>query len=323
MTIYLFWGQEEFNLEQKMSELKNKYVTPEFATMSYKVYDGPEFEELREALCTSPFMFGSVFIRIDISKYFGGGKKEIVFTDKELKYLEEILANINENTHVAFVYKIPANTTKKIDTRKKIYKIISKYAKVEEFPQYKSYDKELLIWIKKQAKTKDINLNEQSAKVLIDTIGASLRALDNELEKLKIFKHPKKEITIEDIKTICPQGEDVFKIIDFYTSGKKDLALDEIRKLGEKQHHLATLATLNTNIRNALNIKLLAEKYSSLEISRQLGKHEYWIKLQLEKLRNVPTNNLLELKLKLTEAEYNIKSGKIATPSLALELAFL
>ena len=321
MSIWLIWGQEDFNIENKLAELKKKYVVPEFASMSYKFFTNPSFDELAEILCTPPFMFGSLFIVINCENYFSGSKKEVAFSDKDLKKLDEIFANLNENTHVAFVYKIPRDVPKKIDTRRKLYKTIAKYAEVIEYPQFRSYDKELVQWIKKQAKTKDINCNDACAKLLVEVCGVNLRVLDGELEKLKLSIYPSKDINDSTIKEICNPVEDVFKIIDLYLENKRDCALNELKKLNEKQHYLITLASINTTVRKTLNLKLLSKNYSAAQISQQTGMHEYRVKLQLEKLNKVSENQLITLKNKLTRAEYMSRSGLEA--EMAIEMAFI
>ncbi len=321
MTSYFFWGKEEFNIEAQVSELKKKFVNPEFQAMSYKIYNNPSVPALIEAISTQPFMFGSMLVLINCEKLFLSAKSEA--SDNELKSLSNALENLNENVHVVLSCKIPRDENKKVDTRKKLYKTISKCAKVVEFPEYKNYDKELPNWIKKQSKEKDINLSDSTIKALIDNVGVNLRNLDGELEKLKLFKHPKKEITPEDIKTVCTQTQDVFKLIDLYIEGKKDLAVDELRKLSERQHYLMTLATLNTNLRSSIAIKIDSKTMSPFEISQKIKLHEYVVKLRLEKLRSISLDALINLKQNLTKAEKQIKTGEIANPMLALELAML
>ena len=321
MSIYLLWGQEDFNLEKKLAELKNKYVQPEFADLSSKNLNSPSFEELVEALCTPPFMLGSVLITINCEKYFSGGKKEIEFSDNELKQLDEILQTMNKDTHAVFVYKIPRDVNKKIDTRRKLYKTLAKYAQVEEFPQFRSYDKGLIQWIKQQAKLKEINCSEGCALILVEVCGANLRTLDSELEKLKLSIYPKKDITENAIKEICNPAEDVFKILDLYIANRRDMALNELKLINEKQHYLITLATLNTTVRNALNMKLLSEeRLSAAEISQTVGIHEYRVKLQLEKLRNITTEQLIKFKKNLVNAEYQSRNGMPV--ELAIDIAF-
>jgi len=322
MTLYFFWGKEEFNIDARVGELRKRFVNPAFQAMSYKIFNNPSFSELIEAVSTQPFMFGGCLSVIHCNKYFLAGKKEVELDDNELKRLEEAFESLSESVQIALVCKIPRDENKKVDTRKKLYKIIAKHAQVSEFPEYRSYDKELVNWIRKQAKEKEITISDNNAKLLVGTVGVNLRNLDSELEKLKLFKHPSKEISEADIKTVCNETQDIFKVIDFYVEGKRDLAVEELRKLHDKQHYLQTLATLHTNLRSSILMKIDSATMSPYEISQKLRLHEYVIKLRLEKLQKVSLESLVTLKQNLTKAETEIKTGKLSYHT-ALELAFL
>ncbi len=323
MASYLFWGQEEFNIENRIKTLRKKLINPQFQAMSYKVFNNPAPETLIEVISTQPFMFGNMLILINCEKYFLNTKEKFDFTDRNLKQIEEILGNLSENVHIIFNCQIPRDENKKIDTRRKIYKTIVKSALVEEFPQYRTYDKELVNWIKKQCKNKDITLADNPIKTLIECVGANLRHLDGELEKLKLFKYPKKEISTNDIKSICTQTQDIFKLLDLYIENKKALALAEFKKLNEKQHSLAILSSLQTNLRSTIAIKIDSKKMNTYEIGQKLKLHEYVVKLRLEKLRNIELKDLIKLKQDLTKAELQMKTGELNPPEMALELALL
>ena len=189
MAVYFFYGDEEFNIEQEINKLK-KGLDKNFLEMSLKIYDNPKFADLISILRTQPMMFGKMLIIIKSDEYFSKA-----FDDKELKQIEEALENNNENLDIVFVVELPRNEGKKLDSRKKIFKILSKY-NAREFatiPTYKTA--ELENWIKKQAKLKDISLDSEAISAMITQIGNNLREIDGELEKLKLFVYPQKQIT--------------------------------------------------------------------------------------------------------------------------------
>ena len=176
MAVYFFYGDEEFNIEQEINKLK-KGLDKNFLEMSLKIYDNPKFADLISILRTQPMMFGKMLIIIKSDEYFSKA-----FDDKELKQIEEALENNNENLDIVFVVELPRNEGKKLDSRKKIFKILSKY-NAREFatiPTYKTA--ELENWIKKQAKLKDISLDSEAISEMIKQIGNNLREIDGELE---------------------------------------------------------------------------------------------------------------------------------------------
>lgn len=313
MAVYFFYGDEEFNIEQEINKLK-KGLDKNFLEMSLKIYDNPKFADLISILRTQPMMFGKMLIIIKSDEYFSKA-----FDDKELKQIEEALENNNENLDIVFVVELPRNEGKKLDSRKKIFKILSKY-NAREFatiPTYKTAELENLI--KKQAKLKDISLDSEAISAMITQIGNNLREIDGELEKLKLFVYPQKQITKKMVQELCISNEDLFAFSDYIMTGEKDKALLEYRKLLEKKFCLEIVSALQTMLRKWIILKAKASECNSFELSKLTGQHEYVVKLSLQKLKNTNLKDLVKLKQNLTDAELKIKSGQSLYPEKEVE----
>lgn len=321
--LYFFYGQEEFNIETEVEKIKSKTLDKTFAAANYHVYNNPAFQELTEILQTAPLMFGKVVSLINCEKYFFDIKGKINFEDRELKILEGILERIPDALTVIFVCKIPRNELKKIDSRRKIFKIISKYAQVSEFPEFKSYQKEYAAWLQKRIKQKDLFASSDTVNFLIERLGTNLRVVDNELEKLKLAIYPEKNVKKEDIERVCSATQDIFLLTDYILQGKRDLALLEYKKLCREKHYLEIAAVLQTNFSKLLGLKVDSLTMSPAEISRKTGMHEFLVKKQLEKVRNVPADKIIKIRKNLLEAEYRIKTGDMQFGDLPVELAIL
>ena len=50
MAVFLFWGQEEYLMEQEIKKLKNQLLDAAFVAMAYKVFDNPSFNTLMDIL---------------------------------------------------------------------------------------------------------------------------------------------------------------------------------------------------------------------------------------------------------------------------------
>ena len=61
----------------------------------------------------------------------------------------------------------------------------------------------------------------------------------------------------------------------------------------------------------------------SWDLAAKLNQNEFVVKKNLEKISKIPLEELIRLKINLTKAEYNLKSGTIKDPICALELAFV
>lgn len=321
--LYFFFGQEEFNIEIEIEKIKSKTVDKTFVAANYRVYNNPVFSELIEILQSAPLMFGKVLSVINCEKYFFDIKGKINFEDKELKILENILQTVPDALTVIFVCKIPRDEIKKIDTRRKIYKIISKYAQISEFPEFKPYQKEYAAWIQKRLKQKELFASSDTVSFLIERLGTNLRIVDNELEKIKLSIYPEKNIKNADIEKICTSTQDIFLLTDYILLGKKDLALSEYKKLCTEKHYLEIAAVLQTNFSRLLGLKVDSLSMSASEISRKTGMHEFVVKKQLEKLKNIPADKIIGIRRRLLEAEYLMKSGDMQFGDLAVELAIM
>ena len=313
MAIYFYYGDEEFNIEQEVNKLK-KGLDKNFLEMSLKTYDNPKFADLISILRTQPMMFGKMLVIIKSNDYFTKA-----FDDKELKQIEEALEDNNENLDIVFVAELPRNEGKKLDSRKKFFKLLSKY-NLKEFPSIPTYKTaELESWIRKQAKSKELEITSDAASAMISQIGNNLREINGELEKLKLFIYPKKQITTEMVKELCISNEDLFAFSDYLMKGEKDKALLEYRKLLEKKFCLEIVAALQTMLRKWILLKANSSKCSAFELSKLTGQHEYVVKLNLQKLKNTSLKDLVKLKQNLTEAEFKIKSGQSLSPETEVE----
>ena len=311
--INFFYGDEEFNIEQEILKLKSK-LDKNFLDMSFKTYDNPKFADLVAILRTQPMMFGKMLIIIKANDYFNKA-----FEDKELKQIEEALEGNNDNLDIVFVAEYPRNEGKKPDSRKKFFKLLSKY-NVKEFPSIPTYKTaELEAWIKKHAK--DLNFTSDAVTALISQVGNNLRELNGEIEKLKLFIYPNKNVSKEMVQEYCISNEDLFAFSDFLMKGETDKALLEYRKLLEKKFVLEIVSALQTMIRKWITLKAKASEYSAFDLSKMTGMHEYVVKLNLQKLKNTSLKDLVKLKQNLTDAEFKIKSGQALDPDTEVENA--
>lgn len=317
MAVYFLYGEEDFNIEAEITKLK-KGLDKNFLEMSYKTYDSPKFPDLVAILRSQPMMFGKMLIVINCLDYFSK-----TFDDKQIKEIESAIEGNNENLDIVFVAALPRDGGKKLDSRKKFFKLLAKQNAKEcaPIPTYKTA--ELEEWVKKQAKSKSLKINPDAITALISQVGNNLRQLDGELEKLKLMCYPDKVATPDMVKEICISNEDLFAFSDFLMQGEKDKALFEYRKLLEKKYPLEILSTLQTMLRRWIVLKAKSSELSSFELARLTGQHEYVVKLTLQKLKKANLKELVALKKRLTDAEYKIKSGQSFNVEEEVENAFL
>lgn len=313
--IYFFYGGEDFDIEREVEKLK-KGLDKNFLEMSFKTYDNPKFPDLIAILRSQPMMFGKMLIVINCLDYFSK-----TFEDKEMKEIEKAIEDNNENLDIVFVAQLPRNEGKKLDSRKKFFKLLSKQNAKEcaVIPTYKTA--ELEARITKLGKEKSIKLDKNALTAIISQIGNNLRQIDKELDKAKLFAYPNDVVTADIVKEICISNEDLFAFSDLLMENEIDKALLEYRKLLVTRYPLEILSTLQTMLRRWIILKAKGQSASSFELSKMTGMHEYVVKLTLQKLKKNSLKNLVRLKQNLTEAEYNIKAGLVLDVAKEVENA--
>jgi len=308
--IYFFYGDEEFNISNEVRKFKD-LLDKSFIEMSYKYYSNPKFPDFVAALKTQPMMFGKMLLEINCLNYLCGKSDDKSFDDKQIAQIKDALDNCGENLDIILTAVIPEDSQKKIDKRKKIFKLFSKYNAKEflKIPSYKTA--ELEGWIKQRAATKELKISDDVAATILLQVGSNLRLLDSELEKLKIYAGDK-AVTKDMVKEICVINEDIFTFADYLISGNKTKALEEYHKLLSKKHPLEILSVLQTLVHGKIQVKANSAKYSPDEIAKLLNMHPYRAKLEVQKVKNISLKSLVKLKENITEAEYKIKTGQSA-----------
>ncbi len=320
MAVYFFYGDEDFNIDLEIEKLKTK-LNQDFIAMNFQTLDNPEYSELITALRTPPMMFGEMLVLINAERYFSSQKN--YFEDNELEDIEDALKNNPEALNIVFIVKLPRDEGKKLDSRRKLYKILTKY-KSQEFAAFKTYKTaDISAWIKNHAKkSKDLTLQEDAIELLIEQIGNNLRQFDGELDKLKLIAHPQKVVTKKMVEEIVISNQDLFNITELLMKNRKDEALLEFKKLTDKKHPLEILAAIQTMLKKWITLKT-KNSVSVSELSKLTGMHEFVIKQTLAKLKNTKISDLVNLKQNLFNVECKIKSAEALDLISEVEIALI
>ncbi len=324
MPIHFLWGDEDYLIEDALKKIKKEILKDDINALNYRSIDNPSFSLFSEVLRTNAMMFGDVVIQIKCPKYFLTAKGEQKLDDKQTAELISALNNVSERVHIILVCPTPRGEKKKPDSRKKLYKELQKLTKPQEFQSFRNYEEYKIIPIlSKIASEKGLKLPQKEASYLIQTTGASLRDLSNQLEKLKLYAYPNNIVTCEMIEKIAVNNADIMTVADLILKKQYNNALKLIFEVLQKEHYLPLMALIQTMFSNFVKTKLYSDKMSSFDLAVKLNQNEYVVKMNIQKLRNVELDELVRLKINLEEAEYNLKSGNIKDPILAFEQAFL
>ncbi|NLF83588.1 MAG: DNA polymerase III subunit delta [Candidatus Gastranaerophilales bacterium] len=320
MPAYIYWGEEEYNLENAVKELRDKVVDPQFAMLSHKILNEPGEKQILEAARTVPMMLGNLLIEVRTTSLFFRGKRSLPSDDPIMKQLAEAIEKLDKRIHLLFVCPVERESGKKIDSVMKLVKTIQKCGEIIEFPAFKYYEEDKVVqWLTKQAEKRNLKLETKAALSLVRDMGADLRKLDMELEKIAVAIHPRSAIKLDDVKDVVSTNENVFLFAEYWLNNDAGKALSELHRLFEKNDPVKIAATLQTVTRRWLKIKTEAKTKNSFEISKVVNMHKFVVEKELEKLRKIPEERLFSLRESLKNTEYKIKSGELP-PQMALEL---
>lgn len=324
MPIDFLWGDEDYLIEKAVNKIKDEVLKGDVNELNYRLVDNPSFSLFSELLRTNAMMFGDIVIVIKCQKYFLESKSKEKLDDKQTQELINALNNISDRVHFILVCPTPRGERKKPDSRKKLYKEILKLTKPQEFPSYKSYEEYKLIpVIKKMASELDLKINQDEASLLVQTVGTSLRDISVQLEKLKLYSYPDNLITSDMIRNVVSVNCDIFSLVDLILEKKYADALSLISDIIQKEHYLVSLAFIQTVFTNLLKIKIYSKTMSTFDLAVKLNQNEFIVKKNIQKLAHVSLDELIRLKINLSDAEYKLKTGTVKDPLCAYEMAFV
>lgn len=304
--VYLLYGTKDFQINEEI-----KKITKNQNEMNINKYDLDNSliqNAIEDAETIS--MFGDKkTVIIDNANMFTGT------TSKDSEIIENYLNHINSHTNLIFLVH-----NEKLDTRKKITKLIKKVGIVKEFND----ELNQTTLIKKLFN--GYNIENKTINLFLNRIGNNPLIIKNEINKIKIYKGDDKTITDEDILNLTTKKVeiDIFKLIDYIVKKDKDKALElyyEMLKMNEEP--IKIIVILANQFRLMYQSKELLKKgYSEKDIASTLKIHPYRIKLAIQNGRNYTKETLLKYLNSLADIDIGIKTGTL-NKDLALELFIL
>ena len=304
--VYLLYGTKDFEIEEEIKKLSKGI--DEMNISKYDLNNDMLSLALEDAKTMSLFGDKKLVI-VDNANMFTGS------TSKDNELIEEYLNHINENTTLVLIVH-----NDKLDTRKKITKLIKKVGKVQEFND--ELDTTSLV----RRLFKDYNIDYKTIQLFIDRVGSNPLIIQSEINKIKIYKDNDKNITEEDILNLTAKliEIDIFKLIDYIVRKNKEKALElyyEMLKMNEEPIKIVVILANQFRIMYQSK-ELLKKGYSEKDIANTLKIHPYRVKLAIQNSRNYTSDILLKNLNALADIDIGIKTGTI-NKDLALELFIL
>lgn len=302
---YLLYGPEGYLRKQNYSKLISYLVEPG-DTMNCTVYQGSgvEIEKIIDLAETLPFFASR---RVIVLKDTGIFK---IANDLLIEYLDDQAPD----TIIIFLEE-------DVDKRSRLFKKVDSEGLTVEY--VRQNEKILFSWINSRMKSVQKTMLDSVKGHLLDLTGENMELIDKELEKLITYAWDRPEITLQDVKLLCPnQLEDqIFEMVRAISEKKQEQALKYYYELlGLKVAPIKILVLINRQFQQILHLRDSKKKgLSESSIASTWGMRDFIVRNILSQSRNYDLEQVrkaLELGI---QTDQDIKEGRI-TDQLAVEL---
>lgn len=303
-NVFLFIGNEELMIKNKIDKLVNSLTTNQYNINTYDMQINNVAMAIQDCL-TPPFLSDEKVVIIKNPLFLTKNKCEI---EHRLDMLESYLDNIVDTSYLI----IDASGLKIEDTNSLVKKIKQK-AEVSETRELSQV--EMKGWLKRKFGLMNKEISDSAVELFFERIGWNLLTANNEFEKVVNYVGEREEINIRDIeKVVVKELEtDVFQLTNALQDGNKSkiiLIYQDLVKAGNDPVKL--LGLVSKTIKDTYNVCLMLEQgYKQIDIANTLGVstgRAYYI---IKSARNFKVEILENLLTKLHDLDYRIKTGKI------------
>ena len=307
MSIYLYWGEDDFTLTQAVNELRESALDSSWASFNYDKIspDQPDavIQGLNQAM-TPPF---------------GMGKRLVWLVETTVcqQCSENLLAELERTLPLIPEECVLLLTTRnRPDGRLKSTKLLQKHAHIREFPLIPPWKTEQLVQqVQSYSQKVGVKLTGGSAELLAQSVGNDTRQLFNELEKLRLYAgksgKPLDETQVAMLVTSNTQNS--LQLAAAILQGDGAKALELVADLMDRNEPaLRIIATLIGQFRTWLWVKLMLSEgerdqkaiASAAEIANP--KRIYFLSREVQSLSLTQLTATLGI---LLELEVNLKRG--------------
>ena len=304
-NVYLITGSNDSVINNTVSDILKQVNCDDNNKIIYNLKENTISDVIEEANTVSLFRSNKVIL-----VYSSGIDK---LDDEELiMYLN----NYNKDVYLIFIVE-------KSDARKKIVKLINeKGISIDSDNVDKSYNKNYVV---SYLKDNGYKMNSNVIECFLSRVSDNINDIRNELDKLFIYKLDDKNISLDDVKLITYDNTD--NIIYEFTNAL--LEKDENKAISMYHSFIDSnmaidyiVASIYNSYKTLYQIKELNKNNSIRDISKTIGKKEYYVEKMLYRSMNYNDNELLDIIHTLAMIDKNYKSG-LCNPVMEVELFIL
>jgi DNA polymerase-3 subunit delta len=327
---YILHGEDELSRTEAIAKLRAKMGDPQFADLNTTQFDGRKvsLSELQHACDSVPFLADNRLVivtgmltRMDPRRAKNeddGEESEEEANPTLSKDLAAYLDRLPDTTRLIFVES--KSLAKNNPILKHAASADSKHAYVKEFvaPTERALPK----WIQDRVTAKGGTIEGAAIADLAAHVGTDLRLLDNEIEKLMVYRL-NESIRAQDVQLLVASvhESDIFALVDAIGRREANTALKLLH--AQLDHNAAPgylLSMITRQFRLLLQMKDLATRGRTVDAAReQLKMHPFVANKTWTQALNFSLPQLEAIYQKLLDVDISIKTGR-SEPVLALDV---
>ncbi|VAV82402.1 hypothetical protein MNBD_DELTA01-903 [hydrothermal vent metagenome] len=303
-----FYGDEDLLIEEAITAIKRKYLSPGFESMNLQVYEGNSFNPV-DAVGVANTM--PAFSEMRIVIIAGAESMKAAEQKAMLAYVKEP----SPSTALIFFAR-----TYKVNKTAALFKYINSKRWAKLFRELS--EDEAARWAENYAGESGKRLSGTAAKRLIGITGTRLRDLRGELDKLVSYVGAADIIEERDVEQSALQIKDdnSFDLADAMAARKLGAALALLKVLSGEEP-LMVIGALGWHFRQLLRVKSLSrEGLDPYKLSGRLRVSGANLRRYLAGCRNYSEAELLMVIKRLGAADTAIKTGQLPGDMALLRL---
>lgn len=308
-SIYLFYGEETYLLENAVKRIKKSFGDL-ILGINYIQINETNIENLISDIETPAFGYNKKLIIVKNAGMFKKDKKgmpkgNLDLSNKIAKYIEENAKQLEETVVLIFI--------EEEITKNDLLKAIEKNGEVCNFEKLKPV--EIKKKIKNICNMYEVNIDDKTLQIFIETCGTNMQVLINEIRKLIEYAGKGGKITEETIEKLATKEFDsvIFDLTD--NLGKRNIkeALKILKELiYNKEPVQKILITLYNHFKKIYLTKLALEyRKDVLETLKLKPNQTFLVSKYKKQAEYFKTNELRNILAELIELDKNYKIGLI------------
>ncbi|WP_074409904.1 MULTISPECIES: DNA polymerase III subunit delta [Aquimarina] len=237
--------------------------------------------------------------------------KEAQELSRTIEKLADYVENPQPSTVLVMCYKY-----KKIDKRKKLYKVVAKNGVI--FESKKLYENQVSDWIRRVLGGAKYTIDPKASQMLVEFLGTDLSKINNELEKLKLIIPSGTQITADQIEENIGISKEfnnfeLRKAIGTRNGVKAHLIINYFAQNPKDNPLVVTISLLYSFFSQVLQYHGLTDK-SQRNVASALKINPYFVKDYSEAARNYPMKKVSGIIAYLRDAD--VKSKGVGATNL-------